>query len=409
MRFEKPRIDTHCHFFSLDFLFEELIAMLKDGRTVFPQKIIQFKLPNKDDRPEKPISIKTDSILKLAKWFSQLWDSSTDTCEKNYLRLQSAYMGSFETRQTLITVPLMMDIYFMLDAVPESSKSGFQKKAEEIQNSVIETVWNSIRRSESPSDNHLKKLIKSAMDESDGTLHGCKMTPGFKMHLQELERLHNLYPDSVLPFLAVDPRRPGIAGLVEKMVGKKGPFFGVKLYPRLGYLPTHPDLDGILDFCQRYAIPIITHASAGGLPPTDDWIYEDYCNPAEWIPVLKKYPRLKVDFAHFGGKNIQWRESILNLIKQYPNVYTDVSCYTDTGRLEKVRDCLTENPILEKRLMFGTDYTVMLLTDFRDLNGYFDHFHPEKGKIFNAKTLDAMMVENPRRFLGIWGWKITMR
>lgn len=44
----------------------------------------------------------------------------------------------------------------------------------------------------------------------------------------------------ILAFEAVDPRRPGIFELVREKVGPGKTFAGVKLYPSLGYLPTHP-------------------------------------------------------------------------------------------------------------------------------------------------------------------------
>jgi len=54
--------------------------------------------------------------------------------------------------------------------------------------------------------------------------------------------------------------------LIEMKVNKgKGIFKGIKIYPPLGYLPTHPNLAPVFDYCVQYDIPITLHCSPGGI------------------------------------------------------------------------------------------------------------------------------------------------
>ena len=123
-------------------------------------------------------------------------------------------------------------------------------------------------------------------------------------------------------------------------------------------------------------------------------------DPANWGPVLDQYPKLRIDFAHFGNNGANWAEKIVDLMERPGNnIFTDLACYTDPEKLKTAKAMLKANPILKKRLMFGTDFDVMLLTDFIDLQGYFDRFNPAVGKIFSEEEMDAMSRDVPRSFL----------
>lgn len=168
----------------------------------------------------------------------------------------------------------------------------------------------------------------------------------------------------------------------------KGLFIGFKVYPSLGYMPLDEHLPYLHDKakdgdcfygrCEREGIPILSHCSPGGMTthelrfyleynlvkpthsaqnlynpsssaPADatyvdnndwdmskkasGWFYENYVHPRAWRKVLQKFPKLKLNLAHFGGEEFpkgtdsEWVIEIINLTKEYPNVYTDFSCW----------------------------------------------------------------------------------
>ena len=157
----------------------------------------------------------------------------------------------------------------------------------------------------------------------------------------------------VLPFLAVDPANPNLledflavfSSLNDKRTGAHTenlqslfPFFGVKLYPSLGYFPSDPVLMPIYEICEEKNIPITSHCGgatthynktkylerkrliidAAGKSKEENYrinmrpllkkkakIAKTFNAPDNWIPVLHKFPKLKLNIAHFGSDN-EW-------------------------------------------------------------------------------------------------------
>ncbi len=114
----------------------------------------------------------------------------------------------------------------------------------------------------------------------------------------------------------------------------KNIFAGIKLYPPLGFEPWPTEYDErkkvelLYEISVNKNIPIIVHCSTGGFLVENS--YKEFSNPAkQWSEVLAKYPGLKINFAHFGSGNKNWKKTIINHIqKGINNVYTDFSCNT---------------------------------------------------------------------------------
>jgi hypothetical protein len=123
---------------------------------------------------------------------------------------------------------------------------------------------------------------------------------------------------------------------------KKSPtgiYWGIKMYPRLGYAPddfaTYPHLKELYKTCIAddksciaSNVPLIAHCSDGGMSIADYFNYlrydynfvQDlyyphdaalsfanlYAAPANWKRVLSEFPALKLCLAHFGGMDL-WK------------------------------------------------------------------------------------------------------
>jgi predicted TIM-barrel fold metal-dependent hydrolase len=168
-----------------------------------------------------------------------------------------------------------------------------------------------------------------------------------------------------------------------------GIYWGIKIYPRLGYDPAdwgadrYPQLTELYKTCVEKNIPMLAHCSKGGMAIADYYNYirydklsqndeeyepgkadetfaDSFAAPANWRKVLDRYPKLKLCLAHFGGYDV-WKESgnfqdldltppnpaseqknwkkfhnyqhwvrdIAEIIQEpkYGNVYTDLSCF----------------------------------------------------------------------------------
>ena len=150
---------------------------------------------------------------------------------------------------------------------------------------------------------------------------------------------------------------------------RAGLFIGFKMYPPLGYQPLDPRLPHLKSFYQRCiaeGIPILVHCSPGGMvthevefyhqidkvdlatrnvgndpvlgynPCTPKgYFYHEYVHPKNWRTVLENGNKdLKLCLAHCGGDEwidvgieSDWIQEVVNLTREFDNVYTDVACY----------------------------------------------------------------------------------
>lgn len=213
--------------------------------------------------------------------------------------------------------------------------------------------------------------------------------------LQALSAAGNCYP-----FIAVDPRRPGMVEAIldgQFVTRKPGGFYGVKLYPRLGYHPMSGRLPELYAYCAANNIPIMSHCAVGGFPPWNTSA-SDFGHPDNYGPALAANPALRIDLAHWGNGNFQWAGRILNLMRTYPGVYSDLSCYTGSSDIVSWKIPCWGYPLARERTMYGSDYDLFYLTKAdMDMGDYIQSFKDN----FTDDELKAMMGTLPQKFLGI--------
>lgn len=201
-------------------------------------------------------------------------------------------------------------------------------------------------------------------------------------------------PGRVLPFFAIHPDRPDHLEILEDVLDE-GSFLGVKLYPSLGYEIGGRELRRVYELCLERDVPVLLHCGHGGFYRQPEFV--DYCNPLHWDPVLRDgLEELRVCFAHFGGWQSlgrpdgldpgTWGATILRLMQERPNVYTDLAYHSDQmtdsaaeahyfARLAE----LLEDPHLRTRILFGTDSWLLRLDMTEDVywRYYRQHMSPE--------------------------------
>lgn len=450
-------IDVHCHLFNAQYLIMELVSAVWN--------MLWQDYPHPDDSQKVDIPIfnflphghkQTISafpgVIELAETIARFIHAALSDCDGNYKTAMDRFSeSSLGEGSSLVVVPLMMDIYFALDDNEDEAKSiathtpkqlvihkhlneHFHLHVNAIKEIVKEEMQKLLESKEQLpiSDDLLDSIFNTAHEEMinlsdelkqmDDKYKEIELSPGYLKHMHDLEKLSEKYPDKVFPFLAVDPRRIGILKLIKmkvKVDGNNGIFKGIKLYPPLGYLPTHPNLRPIFAYCAEKKIPITLHCSEGGMQNYEDknyvrsWVgnnnhWEDfkglnidksyyYTHPEKWLPVLKEFPDLIINFAHFGGSeqfkngDTSWMNSIIDMMNKYLNVYSDIAYFPEDGLAEQLQDIIDKNKILEERLMFGTDYVMMEDIGMKE---YFDNF---------SRLDKKLLSDNARKFLGISG------
>lgn len=230
---------------------------------------------------------------------------------------------------------------------------------------------------------------------------GWGIKPETKLY-QQINEVKQILPDRpIIPFFPVDPRRADYSESNENLyelfldafTDDETPLFGVKCYPSLGYLPSDLRLDPIFQICSEKNIPVLTHCG-GEIVSTFKKSFEFHDssgiveftipgdsraerakylnNPELWIPVLKKYDNLKLNFGHFGG-DTNWEnhgltgnnERIIKILKMMKNpdwkVFADFSFnVVEKDLFDALEKELDNSPEISNKTMFGTDYWVVL-------------------------------------------------
>ena len=229
-----------------------------------------------------------------------------------------------------------------------------------------------------------------------------KVKTKYENQLKELIEVRNIYPELVLPFVGVDPRRTNILNLVKSFVLENS-FVGIKIYPRLGFYPTDDRLMDIYAFAESRNIPVLSHCSRGGVytkEVTDEMLIHPvrgkvaklkpkhfshyFSEPQNFKTILTQFPNLKICLAHFGGNSEwdsylerewhpeytneekSWVSQIIEMMEEYPNLYTDIS-YTafHSDRYFPLLGIILENTAIRNRIMFGSDFYMVERENFR--------------------------------------------
>ena len=420
--------DAHCHIFNISYL-------LKEAKEIFFHWVIG-NYPNEDGQRSKGLFKSDDresfkSKLKdLLKQIYELGSACVDTEEDNFLFIRDQAKSTWNIE--LGAIPLMMDIYYYFaPPVTEDTQTIAVNKAFKINKEfneaefeedfaeIVDEVFNPIIEknvSRAFKNDKFSKSLKTHIEEAKNNIkyqytsknllyNKLFLTNGFKYHLDNLVNIVNKgYP--IYPFLAVDPRRPGILDAIcgDSLVSKNGPFYGVKLYPRLGYHPKSEPVKDILDICKERDLPVTVHCGKSGFPPGVKWQYAEYGNPANFEDSLDD--KLRINFAHFGSNDDvnklgkithPWADTIIDYMNTYDNVYSDLSCYTNSDDLKKIYDMFwNDKSKIKDRMMYGSDYDVMYFTDRITLGNYYQNF----SNIFKLE-LNKMRYDVPKKFLKI--------
>jgi predicted TIM-barrel fold metal-dependent hydrolase len=481
-----PRIDAHSHFFNAKYALQEVMQIIRDRCTGgYESASVKRKRIMGSAAPA------LGELEDLAEYIAGLLEVTLNSTEENWeYELEAHSKVSFEG--PLWTVPMMMDIYYIFDKGPAGTlglnmgaMGGSEVKrmsaASEVDMDLLQSSIEGFKqmvqdKSKAHADKKSCRDIEAFVSDGVEWLSGLvddvgdvvgdvaewlkkgfvskwkdvEMSKGYEQHMEDLMELQKKNKGTVFPFLAIDPRRPGAINLLTEynLVSNGGPFYGVKLYPALGYLPSHPNLMPVYAYCTEHSIPVSAHCSSGGFPTRAKKIHvwginvpegqetgekiegypvrfsgehaEDpsqyFGHPDQWRPVLEEYAShgLRVNLCHFGGENSvrdfaegkkeggEWTHRILELMHEYPeNVYVDTAYHTLAESVESIRAILRDYsqayPVIQKNLMFGTDYVMIQIE--KNLDGIEEYFSRFKGLI----EIDCPRIayENPKRFLGI--------
>ncbi|MBF0293451.1 MAG: amidohydrolase family protein [Nitrospinae bacterium] len=344
-------------------------------------------------------------------------------------------IGDFEYDEVVIT-PLMMDFWYTLADQPHINYKFIPKS---VVPQTLDTLNGIADYWKQNSTNGLKKMRPlpfMGLNTQRCHLNGQKVIPD--VNDTKLESLLDKYFNSNIAKGNIYPGTNKFANISNncgRFNGELEPsdptnltnyFAGIKLYPGLGFdpWPTNDDAEMekvayLYKTCADRQIPITVHCSDGGYKIGNIKQAEDRTHPRKWKHVLERYENLKINLAHFGGREGifdyayyrlinsdagvssagSWTETIAELIAKYENAYTDISYAGHyDGVYAALAKILAKKPNIAGKIMYGSDFSINLLDSF----GYAEYtkqFLHDKNISDNHKRM--MCNANPAKFL----WK----
>ena len=222
------------------------------------------------------------------------------------------------------------------------------------------------------------------------------------LSIDEINRFYGsiakAFPDRIVAFAGIDPRRPGAVEILDRAVNDYG-CRGLKYHSTSGFYPDGEESYRVLAKAQELGIPLISH-----LGPISKPLKSKYGRPANLDAVISDFPHLTVIGAHLG---FCWWPELVNLIAtKETSFYADISGWQGQARRNLVKFCRilreafdeataekflwgTDNPSLE-----GTISTKQWLKIFRDL--------PENapdGLTFTQEEIKALLGGNAEKII----------
>jgi hypothetical protein len=158
------------------------------------------------------------------------------------------------------------------------------------------------------------------------------------------------FPDRLVAFLSIDPRRPNALELLDRCVNDWG-MKGVKCHPDTGWFPDDEAYYPFWEKVSDYGLPVLTHT--GPLPPPSK---SECVHPERLDKLLADFPEMNVIAAHMA---FRWYKELMEVGKRRPNLMCDCSAWQPTAHesygkaayiLRKVMNVFGPN-----RMVFGTD------------------------------------------------------
>ncbi len=163
------------------------------------------------------------------------------------------------------------------------------------------------------------------------------------------------FPDRIVAFAGVDPRRRGAVEILDRAVNDYG-CRGLKYHPTSGFYPDGEESYLVLAKAQELGIPLISH-----LGPISKPLKSKYGQPVFLDAVVNDFPNLPVVGAHLG---LCWWQELVNLIAVKETAfYADISGWQGQARRNFAVFCHILRAAFDEataeKFLWGTDNPVL--------------------------------------------------
>jgi predicted TIM-barrel fold metal-dependent hydrolase len=266
---------------------------------------------------------------------------------------------------------------------------------QEVKNAIMEPLM----------DHDGSKLIAN-MDAS-GVDKACIMVTDWGYGIGEAEKtvdeinkfygsIARTYPDRVMAFAGVDPRRSGAAEILEKAVNDYG-CQGLKYHPTSGFYPDGEESYLVLEKAQELGIPMLSH-----LGPISKPLKSKYARPIYLDAIVSDFPKLTIIGAHMGF--CWWRELVNLISAKATTFYADFSGQQVRAKRNFTEFCHMLRDAFDEagadKFLWGTDNPILeAVIPMKDWLGMIQDLpnNAPDGIIFTKEEIDAVLGVNASR------------
>ena len=222
-----------------------------------------------------------------------------------------------------------------------------------------------------------------------------------RLSIEEINKVYaeaaEKYPQRLIAFAGIDPRRNKAAELVGRFLKEWG-MKGIKLHSAAGFYPNDKVCYPIYEKALEYGVPVLLHTGELLKP-----MHFKYCRPIYVQEVAMHFPDLPIILAHTGGC---WYSEAVAVCNTTTNVYLDLSGWQPRLRhpLELYRALRTLlDSVSWQRVLFGSDYPFLklLINQERWVRAFTEipDSVKEQGIEFKDEEIEGIMGGNAARLL----------
>jgi len=286
---------------------------------------------------------------------------------------------------------------------------GYVKFAAAVANRSEERIWNRIKDAwDLSGELILKDMDEAGIDKSVISVCDFGLCPQIgesKYTVAEQNRLYAdvaaKYPDRLIPFFGIDPRRPQAHHMFEQAIKEWG-MKGLKLLPPTGFYPNDKEVYPLYAKAEELEVPVLIHTGPETIP-----LYSKYGQPLFLDEVCNYFPNLKIIAAHGA---YCWNEELIDLASNKINLYMDLAAWQTKTRRRKDLEFYKQlrhilNAISARRVLFGSDWPSMRLymkqKDWVDVFRNIPDYVVEAGIEFKPEEMGLILGWTAAKVLGL--------
>ncbi len=242
----------------------------------------------------------------------------------------------------------------------------------------------------------IDKAVVVAVD--NGLLHG-ESKIGFEGQNKFTADAAGRFPDRLISFLSVDPRRPEAIDMIERCVNDWG-MKGLKCHPDAGWYPDDEAYYPYWEKVRELGLPVLTHTGPLEPPSVSECVHPDRLDK-----LAADFPEITFIAAHMA---FRWYKELVQVVRKHSNMMVDISAWQPTAHESHAKFAHILRGVMDgigaEKILFGTDAPTFSMQYsekewvemIRDL--------PEKapeGYTFTKEEMEAVLQGNAARVLGL--------